>query len=71
MSKTRKTNHEDYNYIVESIDKFDWASKPYAISDVFNTEQEAVDFKQNYCLNKKSNLLTDPFQKVVITRVSK
>lgn len=71
MSKKRKTNHENYNYVVQSVDDFDWGAEPITISSVFNTEQEAVDFKQDYCLNNNINLQTEPFQKVVVTRVQK
>jgi len=71
MSNKRKTNHENYNYVVESIDKFDWESKPITISSVLNTEQEAVDFKHDYCLKNNINLQTEPFQKIVVTRVTK
>jgi len=56
MSNKRKTNHENYNYVVESVDKFDWDSEPITISSVFNTEQEAVDFKHDYCLTNNINL---------------
>ena len=69
MSNKRKTNHENYNYVVESIDKFNWDSKPKSISSAFSTEQEAVDFKHDYCLKNYINLRTEPFQKVVVTRV--
>ena len=71
MSKKRKTNHENYNYVVEFVDKLDWTSTPITISSVFNAEQEAVDFKHDYCLNNNINLKTEPVQKVVVTRVPK
>ena len=71
MSKKRKTNHENYNYVVESIDKFDWTSKPTAISDLFNTEKEAVNFMNDYCLKENITSETEPFQNIVVTRVPK
>jgi len=71
MSKKRKTNHENYNYVVESIDTYDRSSSPYAVSKVFDTEQEAIDFKHNYSIKKHIGTDKNPFEKVVITRVDK
>ena len=70
MSKKRKTNHENYNYVVESIDKLNYSSKPTVISEIFTTEDEANKFKNNYCL-KKDIYSKDSLEKIVITRVSK
>lgn len=71
MSKKRKTNHEDYNYVVESVDTYDRSSSPYAVSKIFDTEQEAIDFKNDYCIKKHIATDENPFEKVIVTRVDK
>lgn len=71
MSKKRKTNHENYNYVVESVDTYDRSSPPYAVSKVFDTEQEAIDFKNTYCIKKHVGTDKNPFENVIVTRVDK
>ena len=71
MSKKRKTNHENYNYVVESVDTYDRSSPPYAVSKVFDTEQEAIDFKNDYSIKKNISTDENPFTQVIITRVDK
>ena len=71
MSKKRKTNHENYNYVVESVDSYDRSSSNSAVSKIFDTEQEAIDFKNDYCIKKDVGTDKNPFEKVVVTRVDK
>lgn len=68
MSKKRKTNHENYNYVVESIDKLNYSSKPTVISDIFTTEDDANEFKNDYC-SKNDVCSKDSLSKIVVTRV--
>ena len=71
MSKKRKTNHENYNYVVECIDIYDRSEPPYAVSKIFDTEHEAIDFKNYYSIKKKIGTDNNPFDKVIVSRVEK
>ena len=59
MSKKCKTQHQNYQYHVEMLDTFDYESRAYAVTDVFDTESEAVIAAHEYA--DSNELDKDPF----------
>ncbi|GAC30391.1 DUF2188 domain-containing protein [Brumicola pallidula] len=66
MSKKKKTQHQNFKYHVALLDSYDFESTSDKVSDVFDTEQEAIDAAKAYAMENSIEVNRKSFLKILI-----